>query len=81
MTTLTIRITDDLKQRASRKAERMGLPLTFIVENALRDFLSSSTLTISDPEDVEVTPAIQAKMDLIGKALLNKRKKNNAAHS
>jgi len=71
MTTLTIRIEDDLKARAAKQAEKFGVPLTLIVKNALVNFVEASKFVIGEPEAIIVTPGIQKKMDKIG-ALLSK---------
>lgn len=67
MTTLTIRIDDQLKQRAFRQADKLGVPLTLIVKNALTNFIKSPQVIIGEPEIMKVTPAIQKKMDKLGK--------------
>ena len=72
MTTLTIRIEDDLKSKAAKQAEKLGIPLTLIVKNALRNFVESPKVVIGEPETVIVTPGIQAKMDKIGELLSKK---------
>lgn len=71
MTTLTIRIEADLKSKAALQAEKLGIPLTLIVKNALKNFVESPRVVIGEPETIAVTPAIQKKMDKIG-ALLSK---------
>lgn len=73
MTNLTIRIEEDLKEQAHRKAETLGIPLTLVVKTALKDFILTSRVIIGEPENVEVTPSIQKKMDNIAKALRVKR--------
>jgi len=72
MTTLTIRIEDDLKSKAAKQAEKLGIPLTLIVKNALRNFVESPKVIIGEPETIIVTPGIQAKMDKIGELLSKK---------
>lgn len=74
MTTLTIRIDEDLKTKAARQAERLGLPLTIIVKNALKQFIANPTVVIGNMEEIAVTPALQAKMDEIGELLAKKLK-------
>lgn len=74
MTTLTVRIKEDLKNKAARKAEQLGIPLTLIVTNALRNFAESPRIVIGEPEIMEVTPAVQKKMDKIGKLLSKKQR-------
>ena len=72
MTTLTIRIEDDLKSKAAKQADKLGIPLTLIVKNALRNFVESPKIVIGEPETIVVTPEIQAKMDKIGDLLSKK---------
>jgi predicted transcriptional regulator len=74
MTTLTIRIDEDLKTKAARQAERLGLPLTIIVKNALKQFVANPTVIISNIEEIAVTPTLQKKMAEIGKLLAKKLK-------
>lgn len=69
MTTLTIRIENELKLKAMSQANKLGVPLTLIIKNALKNFIVSPKVIIGDVEDVEVTPDIQAKMDKIGDLL------------
>jgi antitoxin component of RelBE/YafQ-DinJ toxin-antitoxin module len=74
MTTLTVRIKEDLKNKAFHQAEKLGIPLTLVVVNALENFVKSPRIVIGEPEIIEVTPAIQEKMNKIAK-LLSKNKK------
>ena len=69
MTTLTIRIEDSLKNKAFREAEKLGIPLTLVVKNALLNFVKSPQVIIGEPEIMKVTPAIQKQMDELGKRL------------
>ncbi len=69
MTTLTIRIQDDLKTKAAHQAEKLGVPLTLIVTNALKNFVESPRVVIGEPEILEVTPLIQGKMNKVAKLL------------
>ena len=75
MTTLTIRIQDDLKTKAAHQAEKLGVPLTLIVTNALKNFVESPRIVIGKPEILRVTPSIQKKMEKVAK-LLSKSTKN-----
>ena len=72
MTTLTIRIEDDLKNKAAKQAEKLGIPLTLIVKNALKNFVESPKIVIGEPETIIVTPDIQKKMDKIENLLSKK---------
>lgn len=69
MTTLTIRIDDALKKKAFKEADKLGIPLTLVLKNALQNFVKSPGMVIGEPEIVKVTPALQKKMDKIGKQL------------
>lgn len=69
MSNLTIRIDANLKKRAAKQAQKLGVPLTFIVTTALVNFIDSPKIVIGEPQDVMVTSDIQAKMDKIGKLL------------
>ncbi|MDP3975542.1 MAG: hypothetical protein Q8P95_01360 [bacterium] len=69
MSSLTIRIEDDLKQKAFYQAQRMGISITLVVKNALKNFVKNPTITIGEPEDVEVTASLQAKMDKVADIL------------
>lgn len=69
MTTLTIRIDEELKQKAFEKAEKFGVPLTLIVKNALRDFVDAEKITIGKPEEVIITPELQKKINKIGQLI------------
>ncbi len=72
MTTLTIRIEDELKSKAALQAEKFGIPLTLIVKNALRNFIEAPKIVIGEPEAIVVTPDMQKKMDKIGNLLSKK---------
>ncbi len=72
MTTLTIRIEDELKAQAAKQAEKLGIPLTLIVKNALKNFVESPKIVIGEPETIIVPPDIQKKMDKIGNLLSKK---------
>jgi len=83
---IQIRVSSDLRKKTDRVLEGIGIDLT----TAIRMFMNQVVYTKSIPFDVklpenesnhlevvEVTPAIQAKMDKIGDALdlaLKKRK-------
>ena len=67
MTTLTIRIDDKLKGKAVKAAEKLGIPLTLIIKNALVNFVKSPQVVIGESETMSVTPAIQKKMDALGR--------------
>lgn len=69
MTTLTIRIDEKLKSKAASEADKLGVSLTLIIQNALKTFVSSPKLVIGEVETMVVTPKIQNKMDKIAKLL------------
>ena len=69
MTTLTIRIDEALKMRASAQADKLGVPLTFIIKSALINFIESPKIVIGEPQNVIVTSDLQSKMDKIGELL------------
>lgn len=69
MTTLTIRIDENLKKKAFNQAEKMGIPLTLVLKSALKNFIEAKSFTVGKAETIAVTPAIQKKMDKIGKLL------------
>lgn len=69
MTNLTIRIDEELKQKAFKQAEKMGIPLSLVLKNALKNFIKTQRVVIGEPENIAVTPNIQKKMDKIGKLL------------
>lgn len=69
MTTLTIRIDEKLKSKAASEADKLGVSLTLIIQNALKTFVSSPKVVIGGVETMIVTPKIQNKMDKIAKLL------------
>ncbi|EKD63605.1 MAG: hypothetical protein ACD_51C00248G0003 [uncultured bacterium] len=69
MTTLTIRIDEALKMKASDQADKLGVPLTFIIKSALINFIESPKIVIGEPQNVIVTSDLQSKMDKIGELL------------
>ena len=69
MSTLTIRIDDKLKKNASKLAEHLGLSLSFIIKNALKNFVKEPRIMIGEPEEVVVTSGLQKKMNQIAKKL------------
>lgn len=76
MTTLTIRIDDRLKAKASKEASKLGISLSFIVKNALRNFLESPKIVIGDPEIIPLTPSMQKKVNKTASAVSKSIKKN-----
>lgn len=74
MTTLTVRVDEKLKTKAFKQAEKLGIPLTLIIKNALRIFVDHPQIIIGRPEDIEVPKDIQSRMDTIALTLSEKRK-------
>jgi antitoxin component of RelBE/YafQ-DinJ toxin-antitoxin module len=74
MTTLTIRVDEKLKAKAFKQAEKLGIPLTLVVKNALKNFVDFPQIIIGLPEEIHVTTQIQKKMDAITAELNKKRK-------
>ena len=72
MTTLTIRIDNTLKNKASKEAEKLGVPLTLIIKNALVNFVESPKIVIGEPEMIIVDAPLQEKMDKIAAKLAKK---------
>lgn len=69
MSTLTIRIDTELKAKAFKEAERLGIPLTLIVTNGLQNFVNSPKVVIGSSETVIVDADTQEKMDEIAALL------------
>lgn len=69
MSTLTIRIEDQLKKKAAKQAQKMGVSVTLVVKNALKNFVKNPSIVIGEPEDIEVTPDLQKKMDRVASIL------------
>lgn len=69
MTNLTIRIEESLKKKAAKEAAKLGIPLTFVVKNALINFVKAPKVVIGEPETVVVDESIQNKMDKIADLL------------
>ncbi len=72
MTTLTIRIEEELKKKAAQQAAKLGIPITYVVKSALINFVESPKIVIGEPEEIIVTPNLQEKMNKIG-TLLSKK--------
>ena len=72
MSTLTIRIDEDLKKAAAKAAKKLGISLSFIIKNALKNFIEEPKIVISESKTIDVTPNIQKKMDSVAKKLKNK---------
>lgn len=71
MPNLTIRIEDELKKEAAKQAKKMGISVTLVVKNALKNFVEAKKVIIKEQEIevLEVTPDIQKKMDKVAKIL------------
>lgn len=81
MTTLTIRIDDQLKAKAAKEASRLGISLSFIVKNALRNFSESPKLTIGEPEIIPLSPSMQKKVNKTAFAVNKSIKKHDSRSS
>lgn len=75
MTTLTIRIREDLKDKAFHQAEKLGIPLTLVVTKALENFVHTPSVVIGKPEFIKPSAALQKKIDKIDELLSNLEKK------
>lgn len=69
MSTLTIRIEDDLKRKVAQQAYELGISVTLVIKNALQNFIKNPSIVIGNPEDVEVTSDLQKKMDRVATLL------------
>ena len=74
MTTLTIRVDEKLKANAFKQAEKLGVPLTLVVKNALKHFVEHPQIVIGEAEEIKVTASIQKKMNSIAEELSKKKK-------
>lgn len=81
MTTLTIRIDDQLKVKAAKEAAKLGLSLSFIVKNALRNFLESPKLVLGEPEIISLSPLLQKKVNKTALAVSKAIKKHDRRSS
>jgi predicted transcriptional regulator len=70
MPNLTIRIEDELKKDAFHQAQKLGISLTLVIKNALKNFVKSGAVIIGEPEDVEVDDELQQKMDRVASILV-----------
>jgi hypothetical protein len=69
MTNLTIRIDQKLKTLASKKAQKLGIPVSLVVKSALINFIETEQVIIGKPKVVEVSPLIKNKLKKISKLL------------
>lgn len=67
MTNLTIRIDDLLKKQAMQQAKQLGVPLSLVIKNALKNFVCSPKVVIGNVETIEVEKDLQKKMDKISR--------------
>jgi len=68
MPTPTITFRSNLTKQAKIKAERMGVPLSLVLNNALRNFLNADNMVIlGNPRLVELPVNLQKKADSLGK--------------
>jgi hypothetical protein len=76
MSTLTIRIDEQLKKKAAKRAEKMGVSVSFVVKNALKSFVQNPTIILGEPEEIKMPPHLQKKADKIGQLLGKLQKKS-----
>jgi antitoxin component of RelBE/YafQ-DinJ toxin-antitoxin module len=60
-TTLTVRLNADIKKAARRRAERLGISLSTLVENDLRRFINGHPIIIDDDSFV---PSARLREDI-----------------
>ncbi len=65
----TFRLPADLHTQASKKAKRMGITLTAVIKQALKDFLTKQEIIISDIEEIEIPKDKQEKVKTISTKL------------
>lgn len=65
MTNLTIRIDEELKKKAARLAKKLGIPLSAVIKNALRDFIHNPEVKIGQSQSKKVSPKLEEKIDQI----------------
>jgi antitoxin component of RelBE/YafQ-DinJ toxin-antitoxin module len=57
------RLNDQVWLRAQKRADDLGVTMTFLVENLLRNFIQNPHLTIGEPELMKLTPKTQEDVD------------------
>ena len=65
----TFRLPTDLHTQASKKAKRMGISLTTVIKQALKDFLIKQDFVISDIEEIEIPKEKQNQVNRIASKL------------
>jgi hypothetical protein len=67
MPTPTLTFRTNLRDQAAKKAQSMGIPLSLVLNNALRIFLKSDdSVTIGKPQLIELPDDLQQKIDAVG---------------
>ncbi len=67
MPTPTLTFRTSLRNQATKKAQRMGVPLSLVLNNALRVFLKSDdSVIIGKPQMIELPADLQQKTDKLG---------------
>lgn len=67
MPTPTITFRSNLTKQAKIKAERMGVPLSLVLNNALRLFVNSDdTVSIGNPRRIELPNKLQKQANELG---------------
>ncbi len=72
MANLTIRIDEALKTKAMRQAKKLGVPLSLIIKNALKNFVKKPEVIIGEPEIMEVPPDMRKKMNELAELMRKK---------
>jgi hypothetical protein len=78
MPTPTITFRSRFSNQAREKAQKMGVPLSLVLNNALRVFLNSDdTVIIGNPKEIKLSAKLQHQADELGrlarKAIAKKR--------
>ncbi|MFA6458502.1 MAG: hypothetical protein WCV72_03910 [Patescibacteria group bacterium] len=67
MPTPTLTFRTNLRDQAAKKAQNMGIPLSLVLNNALRVFLKSDdSVIIGKPQMIELPADLQQKVDELG---------------
>lgn len=64
---VAFRIPTDLRKKATLRSRKLGIPLSFIVKNALADFVNGEQIVFSSAavETLTVSPKLQARADAV----------------
>jgi hypothetical protein len=64
ISTLTFRT--NLRDQATKKAQRIGIPLSLVLNNALRVFLKNNDDVIGEPKVIKLPNNLQQKTNELG---------------